>query len=266
MDLAPLAGQINAISSGTRGRWPQAIKYSTSSGADCTRATDFLYADPCYRVRVLCRLDSLRRCLPINAPHPPSGEQRLHEIKHDGFRIIARKDGKRVKLYSRPGNDLTYRFPLIVEAIAKLRSRSCIIDGEAVACGDDGIASFDRIRYRHNDDGVFLYAFDLIELDGDDLRRHPLIVRKTTLGSLFAREAPGLRLNEHLEADGPDVFHHACMLGLEGIVSKRKDSQYRSGRSPHWLKSKNPNAPAVKREAEEDWGQWPTRRAKPRSS
>jgi len=100
-----------------------------------------------------------------------------------------------VKLYSRPGNDLTYRFPLIVEAIAKLRSRSCIIDGEAVACGDDGIASFDRIRYRHNDDAAFLYAFDLIELDGDDLRRNPLIVRKTTLGSLLARAAPGLRLN-----------------------------------------------------------------------
>jgi bifunctional non-homologous end joining protein LigD len=108
-----------------------------------------------------------------------------------------------VKLYSRPGNDLTYRFPLIVEAIAKLRSRSCIIDGEAVACGEDGIASFDRIRYRHNDDGVFLYAFDLIELDGDDLRRNPLIVRKTTLGSLLSRAALGLRLNEHLEADGP---------------------------------------------------------------
>jgi bifunctional non-homologous end joining protein LigD len=110
---------------------------------------------------------------------------------------------------------------------------------------------------RPNDDGVFLYAFDLIELDGDDLRRHPLIVRKTTLASLLSRAAPGLRLNEHLEADGPDVFHHACMLGLEGIVSKRKDSQYRSGRSPHWLKSKNPNAPAVKREAEEDLGRIP---------
>jgi bifunctional non-homologous end joining protein LigD len=134
--------------------------------------------------------------------------------KHDGFRIIARKDGKRVKLYSRPGNDLTCRFPLIVEAIAKLRSRSCIIDGEAVACGEDGIASFDRIRYRHNDDGVFLYAFDLIELDGDDLRRNPLIVRKTTLSSLLSRAAPGLRLNEHLEADGPDVFHHACSRPL----------------------------------------------------
>src|ERR1700720_3477566 len=72
-------------------------------------------------------------CLPTSAPQPPSGEEWVHEIKHDGFRIIARKVGKRVKLYSRPGNDLTYRFPLIVEALAKLRSSSCIIDGEAVA-------------------------------------------------------------------------------------------------------------------------------------
>ena len=182
-------------------------------------------------------------CLPINAPQPPSGAEWLHEIKHDGFRVIARKEGKRVRLYSRPGNDLTYRFPLIVEAMAKLRSSSCIIDGEAVACGEDGIASFDRIRYRHNDDGVFLYAFDLIELDGDDLRRNPLIARKTTLGSLLSRAALGLRLNEHLEADGPDVFHHACMLGLEGIVSKRKDSRYHSVPSRHWVKSKNPLSP-----------------------
>jgi bifunctional non-homologous end joining protein LigD len=88
------------------------------------------------------------------------------------------------------------------------------------------------------------------------LRRHPLIVRKTTLASILALAAPGLRLNEHLEADGPDVFHHACKLGLEGIVSKRRDSPYSSGRSRHWIKSKNPNAPAVKREAEEDWGRW----------
>ena len=108
----------------------------------------------------------------------------LHEIKHDGFRVITRKNGKRVKLYSRPGNDLTYRFPLIVEALATLHSRSCIIDGEAVACGDDGIASFDRIRYRRHDGDVFMWAF-LIELDGDDLRRGPLAVRKATLGSLL---------------------------------------------------------------------------------
>jgi bifunctional non-homologous end joining protein LigD len=100
-------------------------------------------------------------CLPTSAPQPPCGDAWLHEIKHDGFRVIARKDGSRVKLYSRPGNDLTMRFPLIIEAVSKLRTRSCIIDGEAVACGEDGIASFDRIRYRRHDASVFLYAFDL---------------------------------------------------------------------------------------------------------
>ena len=87
-------------------------------------------------------------CLPTKADRLPSGEAWLHEIKHDGFRVIARKDGDRVRLYSRPGNDMTRRFPLIVDALARLRSRSCIIDGEAVACGDDGIASFARIRHR----------------------------------------------------------------------------------------------------------------------
>ena len=86
-------------------------------------------------------------CLPSSAPQAPSGEEWLHEIKHDGFRVIAHKDGKQVKLYSRPGNDLTKRFPLIVEAMARLPPRSCIIDGEAVACREDGIASFDRIRF-----------------------------------------------------------------------------------------------------------------------
>jgi bifunctional non-homologous end joining protein LigD len=194
-------------------------------------------------------------CLPTSASQAPSGGEWLHEIKHDGFRVIARKDGTRVKLYSRPGNDLTDRFPLIVEALSKLRSRSCIVDGEAVACGDDGISSFERIRYRRHDASVFLYAFDLIELDGEDLRHEPLAVRKATLASLLARVAPGLRFNEHIdEKDGPLVFAQACKLGLEGIVLKRRDSCYRSGRSSDWIKSKNPNAPAVKREAEEGWG------------
>jgi bifunctional non-homologous end joining protein LigD len=86
----------------------------------------------------------------------PSAGLWLHEIKHDGFRIIARKDGERVMLYSRPGNDFTRRFPLIVEALVRLRSRSCIIDGEAVACDDNGVASFDRIRHHRHNDRVFL--------------------------------------------------------------------------------------------------------------
>jgi len=194
-------------------------------------------------------------CLPSSALQPPSGEEWLHEIKHDGFRVIARKDGASVRLYSRPGNDLTKRFPLIVKGLAQLRLWSCIIDGEAVACGEDGIASFDRIRYRQHDASVFLYAFDLVELNGDDLRRDPLAVRKATLASLLARAAPGLRFNAHIdEKDGPLVFAQACKLGLEGIVSKRRNSAYRSGRSSDWIKSKNPAAPAVRREAEEDWG------------
>jgi len=91
-------------------------------------------------------------------------------------------------------------------------------------------------------------------LNGDDLRCDPLEVRKATLRSMLAKAGLGLRFNKHLEGDGPTVFAHACKLGLEGIVSKRKDSAYRSGRSPDWLKMKNSDAPAVKREAEEDWG------------
>jgi bifunctional non-homologous end joining protein LigD len=193
-------------------------------------------------------------CLPTKADKLPSGSQWLHEIKHDGFRIIARKNDAQVKLYSRPGNDFTRRFPLIVEALARLRSRSCIIDGEAVACDDQGMPNFNRIRYRRHDATVFLCAFDLIELNGDDLRPDPLKVRKATLEMILAKAGPGIRFNEHMEGDGETVFHHACKLGLEGIGSKRKDSAYRSGRSPDWLKMKNSDAPAVKREAEEDWG------------
>jgi bifunctional non-homologous end joining protein LigD len=99
-----------------------------------------------------------------------------------------------------------------------------------------------------------LYAFDLLELDGADLRREPLETRKATLASLLRSCPPGARLNEHLTHSGDVVFRHACAMGLEGIVSKRLGSPYRSGRSKDWLKSKNPAAPAVKREAEEECG------------
>src|SRR5262249_32735564 len=148
----------------------------------------------------------------------------------------------------------TRRFPLIVDALSRLRSRSCIIDGEAAVCDGNGVASFDRTRHQRHDGDAFLYAFDLIELNGDDMRRDPLEVRKATLRSMLAKAGLGLRFNEHMEGDGPTVFAHACKMGLEGIVSKRKGSMYRSGRSPDWLKMKNSDVPAVKREAEEDWG------------
>jgi bifunctional non-homologous end joining protein LigD len=109
--------------------------------------------------------------------------------------------------------------------------------------------NFDRLRYFHHDDSVLLCAFDLLELDGDDLRREPLVTRKATLASLLCRASPGILLNEPFEHDGPAVFAHACKLGLEGIVSKRKDSPYRSGRTVGWLVSKNPASAAVRRKA-----------------
>jgi bifunctional non-homologous end joining protein LigD len=118
---------------------------------------------------------------------------------------------------------------LIVEALAKLRARSCIIDGEAVVCRDDGLTVFDLVRHWANGGSAFLYAFDLIELDGDDLRPEPLEKRKAKLARLLVRVRSGVRLNEHLEADGSLVFEQACRMGLEGMVSKRKGSPYRSG-------------------------------------
>ncbi len=119
-----------------------------------------------------------------------------------------------MKLLQPAGNDLIIRFPLIVETLARLRSRSCILDGEAVACDDNGVASFDRIRYGRHDASVFLYAFDLIELSGDDLRRDPLQVRKATLASRHPVQRAHRRRHR---VPTP-------LANSEGIVSKRKDS------------------------------------------
>jgi bifunctional non-homologous end joining protein LigD len=138
-----------------------------------------------------------------------------------------------------------------------LRARSFLIDGEAVACDGDGLPVFDHLRYRRQDGRVFLYAFDLLELNGQDMRRELLERRKRALSVVLRSKASsGIQFNDHCDDLPADiVFRHACKLGFEGIVSKRLGSPYVSGRSRHWVKSKNPVAPAVKREAEEDWGQ-----------
>jgi ATP-dependent DNA ligase len=163
----------------------------------------------------------------------------LHEIKHDGFRTIARKDSRRTRLYDQLGNDLTQCFPLIAGALARLPS--CTIDGETVAYDDSGVPSFDLLRRRPRGDRTFLHAFDLIELAGDDRRRDPLEQRKVDLSRLLADTS-----------QGATVFERVCSAGLEGIVSKRKDARYISGRSPYWLKMKNPRSEAVRREAEDE--------------
>jgi bifunctional non-homologous end joining protein LigD len=192
-------------------------------------------------------------CLPSRAERPPSGPGWVHEIKHDGFRLMVRRDSAGVRLITRNGHDWSDRFPLIRISAAALPVRSCLIDGEAVCCDEDGVAVFQKLRMRR-DNAVFLYAFDLLELDGADLLRNPIEVRKEALANLLhSKSEVGLQLNEHFHEAGDVIFRHACKLGLEGIVSKRLGSHYRSGRSRDWLKMKNPDAPAVKREAEEDW-------------
>jgi bifunctional non-homologous end joining protein LigD len=201
------------------------------------------------------RSSFIEPCLPSTADQPPSGPEWIHEIKHDGYRLMARRDPIGIRLLTGRGNDWSDRFPLVVEAVNHLKVQSCLIDGEVVCCDERGLARFDLLRRRRNEAMAFLYAFDLLELNGQDLRREPLEVRKATLASILRKARHGVRLNKHLEHDcGLTVFQHACKMGLEGIVSKRLGSTYRSGRSPDWLKFKNPEAPAVKREAEEDWG------------
>jgi ATP-dependent DNA ligase len=140
------------------------------------------------------------------------------------------------------------------QAVCALPVRSCLIDGEAVVCDVNGLAVFELIRGHRTIARAVHCAFDLLELDGKDLRREPIEKRKVLLAKLLRGSHLSIVLNEHFEDDGAAVYRAACQLGCEGIVSKRLGSPYRSGRSPHWLKIKNPAAPAVTREAEEDWG------------
>jgi ATP-dependent DNA ligase len=208
------------------------------------------------RERTRPRLGIVEPCLPSPAKSPPSGPGWLHEIKHNGFRILARRGPVGVRLITRNANDFTDRFPFIATAVAELPVKSCLIDGEAVVCDEKGLAVFDLIRRHDAGERAVLCAFDLLELDGKDLRRWPIETRKALLAKLLDEgQQMSIVLNEYYEEDGAVVFQQACRLGCEGIVSKRLGSIYRRGRSPLWLKVKNPNAPAVKREAEEDWGQ-----------
>ena len=127
-------------------------------------------------------------CLPSPADRPPSGSNWIHEIKHDGYRLMARRDPVGIRLITRRGNDWTQRFPLVVEAVNHLKVRSCLIDGEVVCCDERGWR-VPILRHRRNEPLAFLYAFDLLELNGTDLRREPIEVRKATLASILRKAA-----------------------------------------------------------------------------
>ena len=140
------------------------------------------------------------------------------------------------------------RYPWIVEAALKNRIKQFVIDGEAVVLGVDGIPDFNALHSRKHDEEVQLYAFDILTLDGEDLRPLPLSLRKTNLARLLARRPDGIFVAPFEQGEiGPDLFRAACNMGLEGLVSKRVDRPYRGGRSPDWVKVKNRKHPAMER-------------------
>ena len=175
---------------------------------------------------------------PTRGTGVPAGPDFFHEIKHDGFRLIVQREGKRVRLFTRRGYDWSTAF---------------VIDGEAVVLGPDGISDFDALYGGKRNDEAMLYAFDLLSDDGVDMRDETLQIRKLWLGRLLKRSADGIIQNDYHHdagAIGPLLFRQACLMGLEGIVSKHRDSSYKAGPSKRWIKVKNPNSPAMRRAKE----------------
>lgn len=174
---------------------------------------------------------------------PPPGEMWIHEIKYDGYRLEARIAEGAVQLLTRSGLDWTARFPAIAKSLKGLELGSAIIDGEVVIETQRGVTSFVRLvealESGRSEEMTFI-AFDLLYLNGVDVRRAPLIERKRLLKPVLdrARKSKSVRYGAHIEGDGGAVLRQACGLGLEGIVSKRADRAYVSGRSQDWLKTK----------------------------
>ena len=185
-------------------------------------------------------------CRPTVAAQPPSGAGWVHELKHDGYRLqIHVRDG-RVRLYTMNGADWSKRYPRIVEEAARIKGHA-IIDAEVVCLDRKGVAQFDLLHNRSNDGAALALGFDLLALNGKDLRKHPLVERKTALSKLLIRSKGGIQYVEHADGHGERMFAAVCRLGLEGIVSKRSSAAYRSGPTRTWIKVKNPKAPAASR-------------------
>jgi bifunctional non-homologous end joining protein LigD len=172
------------------------------------------------------------------AANPRTGPGWVHEVKHDGYRLLALKDAGRVTLWSRYATDYTDTFLRIAEAVRALPIDSALLDGEAVVFGPDGHSDFAALRTNKGAAQGSLVAYDLLRFQGEDWRSMPLEVRRAQLGSLVDG-VDGITFSQAIEGDGVLVFDHACRLGLEGIVSKRLGGLYASGRCRNWLKVKN---------------------------
>jgi bifunctional non-homologous end joining protein LigD len=164
------------------------------------------------------RHDFIEPCLPSRTARPPLGSGWLHEIKYDGFRLMACRDARGVRLLTRRG--WTQRFRLIAEAVASLHCSSCLIDGEAVACDNQGIPGFKLLVRDRKYGSAQLYAFDLLELDREDLRWDPIERRKLTLTRLLGKDRAGLLISQPIDAPADIAFQHVCQLGSEGICRR----------------------------------------------
>jgi bifunctional non-homologous end joining protein LigD len=166
----------------------------------------------------------------------PSGERWIHEIKFDGYRVQVHIANAEVKVFTRRGNDWTNRFRKIAADVWHINAGSTILDGEVVVPAADGTTDFSVLQneMKGKSNKIVLIAFDLLYLNGYDLRKQPLVERKELLKKLIAGTA--IQFSESFEVDGPEMFKHACGLGLEGVVSKVRDSRYNSGRINDWVK------------------------------
>src|SRR6201996_1057392 len=187
-------------------------------------------------------------CLPTRGIKVPDRPEWIHEVKYDGYRLRVERDGERVRLITRGGYNWTKRYPWVVEAALKNRVKQFVIDGEAVVLGVDGISDFNALHAGRNNVEVQLCAFDVLAMDGEDLRPLPLSMRKANLERLLRGRPDGIFVNQfEVGAIGPDLFRKACEFGLEGLVSKRSDRPYRGGRSKDWIKVKNRSHHAFER-------------------
>lgn len=182
-------------------------------------------------------------CLATLVDKAPDAKRWLHEIKFDGYRIQAHLDHGKVKLMTRKGLDWTKRFSSVAKAVGKLHAKTALIDGELVVENSKGISSFSLLQedLKAGRGGrMVLYAFDLMHLNGADLKPLPLATRKAALSKLLRRghDRAHLRFSRSLHERGPVLLKHACRMGLEGIISKLADSRYHSGRGQDWLKAK----------------------------
>src|SRR5215213_511744 len=192
-------------------------------------------------VRDRRRPPGFRPALPVLATKVTDGDDWIPELKHDGFRIVALKDGDEVRLWSRNGRNWAAEFVAITAAVMAVPVTRIVLDGEAVAHCPEGMPDFHALLGRAGCARACLYVFDLLWLEAQDVRGLALIERRALLREHLKSAGPAIIYSEHLEAkDGEGMFRHACRLGLEGIVSKRAASRYRSGRCASWLKVKNP--------------------------